>query len=260
MNVIYENKKDPIYFGIQKKLGLRPHIHKEIEIVYVMKGKARAYADVLYTDISTGDIFISFPNQVHYYEESEIGQYYVLILSPKLFFGLKDTFYSNIPKANSFKASDITVDMLERAKASSDATDVSRATGFLNLIIADILDTLELKPSLRQNSGTLREVLDYCEKHFTEDISLATVADGTHLSRCYISHLFNGKLSMGFSDYINILRINAACEMLSETDKKISDISGDVGYGTIRSFNRAFVKVIGETPHSYRNGAKNAVS
>lgn len=259
MNIIYENKKDPIYFGIQKKLSLRPHIHKEIEIVYVVKGSAKAYADVLYAEINTGDIFISFPNQVHYYENSEIGEYYVLCLSPKLFFGMKDTFYSTLPKHNSFKAKTATVEILKSAKKSSDSQDITRAAGFLNLIIADIFDTLELKPNLRQNSGTVREVLEYCENHFTEDISLASVAAGTHLSRCYISHLFNSKLSMGFSDYINILRVNAACELLNETDKKISDISGDVGYGTIRSFNRAFAKILGETPQSYRSGIKNGI-
>ena len=37
------------------------------------------------------------------------------------------------------------------------------------------------------------------------------------------------------------------------TDKKIADISEEVGFGSIRSFNRAFLDIIKETPQKYRN-------
>lgn len=258
MKAVYENKSNPIESSIQKKLGLRPHLHKEIEIVYVKKGNARAYADVVYKDIEEGDIFICFPNQVHYYECSQVGEYYVLIVSPKVLFGLSDTLYSMLPENNCFKAVKEIEKLVKSAHLHNKNGDVSRAAGCLNLLIAEILESTKLKPTLRQSSGSIREVLDYCEKHFADEISLGSVAEETHLSRCYVSHLFNSKLSMGFTDYINILRINAACEMLNESDKKISDISGDVGYGTIRSFNRAFVKILGQTPQSYRSGIKNA--
>ena len=84
------------------------------------------------------------------------------------------------------------------------------------------------------------------------------MAEGLHLSRCYISHLFNRKLSLGFNDYINMLRVQDACTQLLETDKKIADISEEVGFGSIRSFNRAFKNITGLTPLEYRANTKTS--
>ena len=98
--------------------------------------------------------------------------------------------------------------------------------------------------------------MSFCSAHFAEDISLEYLADSLHLSRCYISHLFSRNLNIGFSEYINMLRVSAACELLLETRGRIADISEEVGFGSIRSFNRAFLKIMGRTPKEYREKVK----
>ena len=251
VKIFYEQKNEPIWLSNQKKLGQRPHLHKALELVFVEKGSATAHADGFCGDITSGDIFIAFPNQVHYYEGSEQGRYCVLCLSPKLFFGQKELLYSCAPVTNIAKITP-EIKKLLQSFIKIHPSDLLSESGYLSIILSSLLKTLTLSPNTRQDNGTIREVLDWCENHFTEEISLASVAEGTHLSRCYVSHLFSQKLGMGFSDYINLLRINAACELLCDTDKKISDVSGDVGYSTIRSFNRSFSKIMEMTPQSYR--------
>ena len=191
---------------------------------------------------------------MHFYEKSTVGKYYVIIISPKVFYGIKELLYSNIPVKNTFTASKALKDYLKDFITRTTMADVSGSAGYINLVMSEILSELKLTPNIKSADGTLREIMEYCENHFHEEISLSSVAEGTHLSRCYISHLFGKKLSISFTDYINILRINSACELLMETDKKISDISEDVGFGTIRSFNRAFIKIMGQTPQNYRSG------
>ena len=66
----------------------------------------------------------------------------------------------------------------------------------------------------------------------------------------------NKRLKQNFNEYINNLRIAEACNLLRESDKKIADISEDVGFGTIRSFNRAFKLSIGVSPAEYRSNSK----
>ena len=44
--------------------------------------------------------------------------------------------------------------------------------------------------------------------------------------------------------------------MLEDTETKISDISEDVGFGSIRSFNRAFKDTMNTTPLEYRSQFK----
>lgn len=251
MKIKYEQKNEPIWISHQRALGKTPHIHKEIELVFVEKGSAFAHADGFKATIKTGDVFIAFPNQIHYYEKSDEGKYHVLCLNHRLFYGLKETFFSSAPTTNIVTFTPEIKRLLNKA-LHSDPQDSLRISGYLNVIMSEILPHLEITEGTRRDNGTLREVLDWCENHYMDDISLATVAEGTHLSSCYISHLFSNKLGLGFSDYINILRITAACELLTHTDKKISDISGNVGYSTIRSFNRAFSKIMETTPFEYR--------
>ena len=254
MNVLYEKKDKPIILMQSSRLSPLPHMHKEVEIIYVKKGSAVAHADRTSQLIESGDVFVSFPNQVHFYEKSETGKYHVIIISHKVFYGIKDTLYSNAPVKNVFTADKKLRDFLKCFINRTMQADIPGSAGYINLVMSEILTNIDLAPTVKSADGTLREIMDYCESHFTEEISLSSVAQSTHLSRCYISHLFGDKLSISFTDYINILRIKAACELLMETDKKISDVSEDVGYGTIRSFNRAFLKIMGQTPQNYRSG------
>lgn len=253
MNIVYENKSEPMEFIQSTRLSSLPHMHKEVEIVYVEEGLSTAHADREYVQIKTGEIFISFPNQVHFYEKTANGKYKVLIVSPKVFFGISELVYSNIPQKSVIVANNELKKLFKSFTKSKSEGNLTACVGYTNLIMSEILSKIDLKPTIKSSDGTLREIMEFCEKHFSEDISLDTVAHGTHLSRCYISHLFGGKLNLSFTDYISILRINTACELLSETDKKIADISGEVGFGTIRSFNRTFHKVMGMTPQNYRN-------
>ena len=66
------------------------------------------------------------------------------------------------------------------------------------------------------------------------------------------------ELRMGFSEYVNLLRVNRACDLLNDTDKKIADISEDAGFSTIRSFNRAFARHMNMTPIQYRKMLREA--
>jgi AraC-like DNA-binding protein len=67
----------------------------------------------------------------------------------------------------------------------------------------------------------------------------------------------NQKLGMGFNDYINSIRISNACRLLTESNAPISEISEEVGFNTVRTFNRAFVKHIGSSPREYRSNSLN---
>ncbi|MGO1502014.1 MAG: helix-turn-helix domain-containing protein, partial [Marinobacter sp.] len=61
-----------------------------------------------------------------------------------------------------------------------------------------------------------------------------------------------------FNDYINQLRIaEASKRLINAPDEPILNISLDVGYRTLSSFNRAFRDIMDTTPTAYRQ-AKGA--
>lgn len=258
-NILYENKTEPIHTSTPHTLGPQPHLHKEIEIIYVLKGESDAYADRKYYHIKSGDIFISFPNQVHYYEGSTLGQYYLIILNPETIYGLKEIMYDNIPLTNviSLSKGHETAKLLRRAIKAEGRYSETLKAGYLNQVFGVIMSQLELTPRIKTDHSTLKDILKYCTNNFAENISLDDVSANIHLNKYHISHLFNEKLGINFNSYINMLRISKACSLLEDTDKKTADISEEVGFGSIRSFNRAFLKIMNTTPIKYRENFKN---
>lgn len=253
MKIAYENRKETIDAFYTTILSDMPHVHKEIEIVMVENGSVLAYADKACFELKANDIYISFPNQVHYYKNCIQGNYYVIIFSANLIYGQKNTLCSNVPTNNRIAETTDMCNLLTELFRAYKRKSLTECVGYLNLFMGSVLPRFTLSPALTTDNSTLREILEYCSSHYTEKISLDTVASELHISKYYISRLINTKLNLGFNDYINMLRVNAACDMLAENNKKIADISEDVGFGAIRSMNRSFKQMMNMTPLEYRN-------
>lgn len=256
-NVTYEYKSAPVSIQRQQKhLGMTPHLHKEIEIVYVEKGRTLAFSDRNRYDMSEGDLFINFPNQIHHYRSEYDSIYDVFIVIPELFYGKNDLFFSSLPQSNVIHLSknDKALKYVKKlySKELYTANDISAYTGYFNLLFSEILPRLTLTPIITTEHSTMHNILKFCTRHYRENLTLDTVAQGLHLNRCYISHIFSDTLNIGFNNYVNMLRVNEACTLLTETDARISDISEEVGFGSVRSFNRAFLHTTGKTPNEYR--------
>jgi len=117
----------------------------------------------------------------------------------------------------------------------------------------------------RVNSGSNREealsdsnrnlanmLLVYLEGHFRKDITLKELSIRFHSSPSHLSRIFNKRIGMGIVDYINHLRIDAACKLLRTTDWTASQIASEVGYEEIPYFFRRFKRELRTSPLEYR--------
>lgn len=191
---------------------------------------------------------------MHYYKNNAPGEFLIIIGNPITLSGLETVFAKSIPENNVIHtASNENISAyIEEMKNADGKYALTKLCGYFNLLMSAVIPNLQLKPQLQTAHSTLSKILDYCNKSFKDEISLDDVSQKLHLSKYYISHIINKELNLSFSDYINSLRISAACDMLKETDAKIADVSEDIGFGTIRSFNRIFKEHMNITPGEYR--------
>ena len=99
----------------------------------------------------------------------------------------------------------------------------------------------------------IAQVVRYMEEHFSDpEISMTALADSFDLSTTRFSLSFKEKMGMSPLEYLTLLRVEHAKEMLAATDLTIRDISMQVGYYDPGSFIRRFKQVTGETPLQYR--------
>lgn len=96
-------------------------------------------------------------------------------------------------------------------------------------------------------------VKKYIGEHIEEKLTLSEVAEVFSISPNYLSVLFSKYNDMGFTDYINQSKIDAAIKMLGTGDYKIYEISDLLGFESAFYFSRVFKKVTGVSPRDYMN-------
>ncbi|MBR4086416.1 MAG: helix-turn-helix transcriptional regulator, partial [Clostridia bacterium] len=96
------------------------------------------------------------------------------------------------------------------------------------------------------------EILQYCARHYKEDLSVASIAEELNLSRSSVSHIFSLRIGMNFCDYLNGLRLSDAVSLLKNKSYSITEVAERSGFSTLRTFNRAFLKQYGVSPSLYR--------
>ncbi|MBQ8415452.1 MAG: helix-turn-helix transcriptional regulator, partial [Clostridia bacterium] len=149
------------------------------------------------------------------------------------------------------------VDALASTRGKDEVSHLSTLRrGYLLALLASLLPELSVVKLPLSESESLRAIVSFCTQNYNEQLSLSLLQEKLHLNKYYISHLFSGRLGLGFNDYINSLRVSEACRYLLHSDEPIARISTLVGFQTPRTFNRAFIKQMGVSPSEYRRRAK----
>ncbi|TFH42143.1 MAG: helix-turn-helix domain-containing protein [Chrysiogenales bacterium] len=112
----------------------------------------------------------------------------------------------------------------------------------------------DLTPAMEEKLG---KVLDFLNTNYLSDISREGLARAMELSPDHMSRKFKAYTGYRISDYINKLRIEDAARQLITTDCKIIEIAFSVGFESLVTFNRAFLKTRDMTPSDYRKLRKN---
>lgn len=98
----------------------------------------------------------------------------------------------------------------------------------------------------------VREAQKYLKKHYSEKIVLEDLVELVDLNPVYFSVIFKKETGTTITDYLIQLRIEAAKEMLRDTNDTIAAISENIGYKDTKYFSQLFQKIVGVKPSQYR--------
>ena len=146
--------------------------------------------------------------------------------------------------------------LLEFAYADKESASETVMQSYFQLIVGKILAMLQLEDAASGTDEILKAVILYVNSHYTQQLTRAEIAKAVGYNESYISHLFSATLKTGIPNYINTLRVYDATKLLRQTDLPISAIANTLGFGTLRNFNRVFLKETGKSPKEYRAAAK----
>jgi AraC-like DNA-binding protein/tetratricopeptide (TPR) repeat protein/predicted Ser/Thr protein kinase len=96
-------------------------------------------------------------------------------------------------------------------------------------------------------------VIAFIDLNFTSDITRESLAEQFDMNPDYLGKLFKSARGRKIGDYITELRVSEAADKIRNTDAHIIDIAYSVGFESLRTFNRAFQKIMTLAPTEYRD-------
>lgn len=103
----------------------------------------------------------------------------------------------------------------------------------------------------------IAEALDYISKRFYEEITIADLAKVSHLSETHFRRVFEKSMHMTPVDYLNLVRVQMACEYMKKNNHPMENVAEKCGFRTVSTFNRNFKKVVGISPYQWKIHPEN---
>lgn len=109
---------------------------------------------------------------------------------------------------------------------------------------------IDFAPTRRLKKELIDNIISYVKKNYSKKITIQTIADEFHIGKTALLKLFKKNFNCTFHQYLNLIRLNAAKNMLAE-DLNLETISEAVGFNDYSGFYRAFKKEFGLSPRKY---------
>lgn len=102
-------------------------------------------------------------------------------------------------------------------------------------------------------SYIVKQVQEIVSGELGEDVSVKTIADRVYLHPVYLSKIYKAETGESLGDYIIRMRMDRAHYLLKHTNKKIYEITSELGYQNPQYFSKMFKKFFGMTPNEFRD-------
>lgn len=242
-----------------EELWSQPHLHTHLEMIYLEEGSCEMVLDNQRHKVEAGELLIVFPNQIHAYYEQKPVKGYVVIFAPEIFREFREIFQSKMPENPILRERRLTMNVGQSLKNMRDKLKMDAALGEVvakGQLLA-LLGEMFLCMNFIDKPGeteAMKRILSYCMERFAEPFTLDEMAKELYLSKYYICHMFRERLNVNCKEFVNQLRVEAACDLLKK-DASVTETAYAVGFSSVRTFNRTFSHYMNMSPRDYRKNS-----
>lgn len=293
-NNLYEDKQHgsldyPVGFYHVTKLSnmylgqVRWHWHRELELMYVMSGRANFLVNDLSFDLSEGGCLFVNTNTLHAvhpidgydceyvsivfhmnylfgYAHSKLASLYMLPVTNSQSMRVVD--FSSNPKAVTLIRNIIHTNY-EKSYAYELITKDYLLQLWLLLLehhhsLSQTADAYPVNQQISLDETRVKEAITFITQHFAENITLEEIAGSIHISKSECCRCFKRCLGCSPFEYLLKYRIYSSTDLLSnpKNNLSISEIAMQTGFNSSSYYNKIFRKYMGCTPSQFKKQRK----
>lgn len=234
-----------------------------IELTIARDGKGTILANDVPTEVASGDIYVSFPGDVHEIisdKENPLKFDFIAVntVSEALRAELDSIMLDfHSPKKRVIRDEDVS-DIVARAIA-EESSDAPYSHLMMESMIREILIYL-VRDFAAINIGSRHtpnpdeaelfcyRIMNYIDSHIYSMQSLSELSEFTNYNYNYLSNLFKEVTGYTLMNYYRRRRLETAKLLLSENTLSITRIARLLGYSSVYTFSRAYKEYFGENP------------
>lgn len=277
MSIFYQNRQEQFRLFLSRNNTFSLHLHRQAEGIFVMSGSIQVTVEHETRLFREGEYFFIFPYQLHSLSTPSHSSILLFIFDASfcpsfepVFSGYLPVFqpvslgrlspyglqaFQNLQELWPGERRDTAAESAENLEGSPALPRRMLLTeGYMQILLAESLPGLSLTPrrTSPEDLELSQRILLYIEKHYTEDLSLDTLAARFRVSRFTVSRIFSEKLRISFSACLNSRRLEHTRRLLQSSSLSVTEIAYEAGFSSTRTFFRAFGKEYGITPKQYR--------
>ena len=158
--------------------------------------------------------------------------------------------FNRIVKAADERKTPVRSEMFYRIISSRDA---STMISEIETVIAELCSQPSDSEEHNTSNDRSERIVQYLENNYSDkELTLEGLAEIFDLSDKYISALIKSTTGYTYKEYLIKLRIDKAKELLTTTDKNVTEICFECGYSHVPHFIKTFKGVTGYTPSVYK--------
>jgi len=249
-NAIAEKHHDIHYF---ENIQFDPHLHQDFELILPLCGTVSVITEAGSELLTKGSCALILSNQMHAYETVESSRVIVHVFSPDTVGSFSKEIAGKTGTGSVFpcrkEVQNFYLDTLVTEKNFSNYT----LKGCLYLFLEQYLSSIKMVSESNSQSTILTSIFTYISTHFREKITLEDVAAYCGYSAHYLSRVFASCVGINFRRVVNSYRLDYARQLLRETNKSVTEIALESGFGSVRNFHRVFAGESSEHPRNQRD-------
>ena len=256
---------------IETDLEAKLHRHDAWELYYVVQGKGNRMAGDTWQPFAEGDVALIPPSMLHrwiYAPESadQEGRIHYLMVAfshtlvergialfPELRNRLSGITFPSEALTFGAQSSRVIRQALLEMNGQDELGRLCTMLRLLPFLFTTTDHTFAGKPvRIDRDVRRMQHIHAYVMAHYVHPIPLDDIAAEVGMNRSAFCTYFKRHKGMTFSQFVTQYRIHTACELLTHSQKSVSEIGYLVGFNDVPHFIRVFTKEKGMPPGKYR--------